>query len=76
MSARGCADAIDACLDRERRDAAEHHASALDAYARREPSPCSACVVARKRVSNGFDAINRVIERVRRQQASRRVTCR
>ena len=50
MSARGCADAIDACLDRERRDAAGHHASALDAYARREPSPCSAYVVARKRV--------------------------
>ena len=45
MSARGCADAIDACLDRERRYAAAHHA-----YARREPSPCSAYVVARKRV--------------------------
>ncbi|SAK84182.1 adenylate/guanylate cyclase [Caballeronia temeraria] len=42
-------DAIDACLDRGRWDAAAHHADALEDYARREPSPFSAFVVARAR---------------------------
>ncbi|WP_321795675.1 adenylate/guanylate cyclase domain-containing protein [Caballeronia sp. J97] len=42
-------DAIDACLERRRWDAAAHHAAALEDYARREPSPFSAFVVARAR---------------------------
>ncbi|MCG7403967.1 MULTISPECIES: adenylate/guanylate cyclase domain-containing protein [Caballeronia] len=42
-------DAIDACLDRGLLDAAAHHAAALEDYARREPSPFSAFVVARAR---------------------------
>ncbi|SAK58989.1 adenylate/guanylate cyclase [Caballeronia fortuita] len=42
-------DAIDACLDRERWDETLHHATALEDYARREPSPFSAFAVARGR---------------------------
>ncbi|WP_087632758.1 adenylate/guanylate cyclase domain-containing protein [Caballeronia telluris] len=48
-------DAMDACIDRGRWDAAAHHAAALEAYARREPSIFSAFHVARARalVSHG-----------------------
>jgi class 3 adenylate cyclase/tetratricopeptide (TPR) repeat protein len=42
-------DAIDACIDRGLWDAAAAHATALEAYASREPSPFSAFVVARAR---------------------------
>ncbi|MDR5880656.1 adenylate/guanylate cyclase domain-containing protein [Caballeronia sp. LZ032] len=42
-------DAIDACIDHRRWDAALHHADALEAYARREPSRFSAFFVARAR---------------------------
>ncbi|TDY27071.1 SAM (Sterile alpha motif) domain-containing protein [Paraburkholderia sp. BL6665CI2N2] len=42
-------DAIEACLERGWWDAAAAHAAALEAYARREPSPFSAFVVARAR---------------------------
>jgi class 3 adenylate cyclase/tetratricopeptide (TPR) repeat protein len=43
-------DAIDACIDRGRWDSALHHAAALEAYARREPSRFSMFFVARARV--------------------------
>jgi len=42
-------DAIEACIDRRRWDAAEHHAAALEEYARREPSLFSAFYVGRAR---------------------------
>jgi hypothetical protein len=42
-------DAIEACIDRRRWDAAEHHALALEEYARREPSLFSAFYVGRAR---------------------------
>ncbi|MDR5836508.1 adenylate/guanylate cyclase domain-containing protein [Caballeronia sp. LZ034LL] len=42
-------DAIDACIDHRRWDAALHHADALEAYACREPSRFSAFFVARAR---------------------------
>ncbi|WP_061173129.1 adenylate/guanylate cyclase domain-containing protein [Caballeronia pedi] len=42
-------DAIDACIDLARWDSAAHHATALEDYACREPSPFSAFVVARAR---------------------------
>ena len=42
-------DAIDASIDRKRWDAAMHHATALEDYARREPSPFSGFFVARAR---------------------------
>ena len=40
-------DAIDACIDRGRWDAAVDHAEALDDSTRREPSPFSTFLVAR-----------------------------
>ena len=48
-------DAIDACIDRGLWDAAATHATGLEDYARREPSPFSAFIVARARalVSHG-----------------------
>ncbi len=42
-------DAIDACLQRGAWSGAEHHAAALEDYARREPSPWTSFVVARGR---------------------------
>ncbi|SAK71849.1 adenylate/guanylate cyclase [Caballeronia glebae] len=52
-------DAIDACLDRRLWDAAAHHAAALEDYARREPSPFSAFVVARARALVSYGKGNR-----------------
>ncbi|BAN27589.1 adenylate/guanylate cyclase domain-containing protein [Caballeronia insecticola] len=52
-------DAIDACLDRSLWDAAAHHATAFEDYARREPSPFSAFVVARARALVAYGRGNR-----------------
>ncbi|MGF6851899.1 hypothetical protein [Paraburkholderia sp. CI3] len=52
-------DAIDACIDRKRWDAAAHHAAALEDYARREPSPFSGFFVARARALVSYGTGNR-----------------
>lgn len=52
-------DAIDACIDRKRWDAAARHAAALEAYARREPSPFSAFHVARAHALAAYGSGNR-----------------
>ncbi|BCQ28354.1 AAA family ATPase (plasmid) [Caballeronia sp. NK8] len=63
-------DAIDACIDFARWDAAAHHATALEDYARREPSPFSAFVVARARAlvacgrGNRDEALSEELERL------------
>ncbi|WP_429342534.1 hypothetical protein [Paraburkholderia sp. GAS42] len=51
--------AIDACIDRGLWDAAATHAAALEDYARREPSPFSAFVVARARALVSYGRGNR-----------------
>ncbi|MFP3566227.1 adenylate/guanylate cyclase domain-containing protein [Paraburkholderia sp. SIMBA_030] len=52
-------DAIDACIDRGLWDAAAAQAAALEDYARREPSPFSAFVVARARALVSYGRGNR-----------------
>lgn len=47
-------DAIDVCVGAGAWDQAEHHAAALEAFARREPSPLSTFVVARGRALAAF----------------------
>jgi len=42
-------DAIELCLETGRWEAAEHHAAALEAYVRREPSPAASLVIDRGR---------------------------
>ncbi|MBB5510202.1 adenylate/guanylate cyclase domain-containing protein [Paraburkholderia atlantica] len=69
-------DAIDACIDRKRWDAAAHHAAALEDYARREPSAFSAFFVARARalVSYGTGkrdpALLKELQRLRQEGGS------